>query len=268
MAYGDIRRVRLTWDSRFTAATLSSHLEEYPRLVLWNPATGEYVVGGYWRGRRDIGLLIEVSKGPNQALLVDRLVSRFQEEEFRAVVLSQDEVEGGGDWYLKHGWGLLDRLLVFQLRLSRFQLEAENDLRISHFQPRELAALMELDREAFPWLWWNEPADFIAYSSSRNVAIFLARVDGRLLGYASYSVKSSRGHLDRLAVHPSIGRKGCGSELLAFILKRMWESGIRDVGLTTQESNRVAQELYRRFGFSETGEVHEILGLELLQDGN
>lgn len=256
-------RLRLPWDSHFSAATLRRHLESFPHLAFWSPASGEYVIGGCWRGRQDIGLVVEASKGPTSALLIDRLVSRFREGAFRAAVLSPDEMDRAAGWYLDHGWCLLDRLLAFRLRLSPLKAEAESPLLFSPFQPQDLEALTELDRAAFPWLWWNEPSDFLAYSSSPPVTVFLARGNGVLLGYISYSTLNSRGHLDRLAVHPSFRGKDCGSQLLAFALRRMWESGVREVSLTTQEKNRAAQELYRRFGFRHTGEVHRVLGLEL-----
>lgn len=263
LSQGDIPRLHLPWDSRFSTSTIRSHLGEHPGLAFWNPVTGEYAVGGRWRGRRDIGMIVEASKGPSQALLVKRLVSRFREEGFRAAVLSQDGAERAAKWYLEHGWSLLDRLLVFRLGLSRIQVEREDIPLLSSFRPPDLESLTELDRVAFPWLWWNEPADFLSYSSSPNVAAFVARREGRLIGYISYTTRNGRGHLDRLAVHPSFQRRGYGSRLLTSALRRMRESGVREAGLTTQEANLAAQGLYKRLGFVKTGEVHEVYGLEL-----
>lgn len=137
LAQDDVTRVRLPWYSCFSRAALSSHLAEHPGLAFWNPATGEYGVGGYWRGRRDIGMVVEVSRGASQAPLVDRLVSRFREEGFRAVVLSQDEADRAVSWYQEHGWGLLDRLLAFRLSLDRPRIERERFLLVSSFQPQE-----------------------------------------------------------------------------------------------------------------------------------
>ncbi len=263
LEYSEVSRVRLLWDSRFTPATLRDHLEEHPRLAFWNRITGEYAVGGCWRGRRDIGMVVETSKGGSREALIDKLVSRFREDGCRAAVLSQDEVECAATWYLSHGWNILDRLLVFRLTLGPLEYDGANVLSISRFQPQDLAALTELDRSAFPWLWWNEPSDFLTYTSSSNVSAYLVRRESSLAGYVSYSIKNSRGHLDRLAIHPSFGRRGYGSRLLVLALRRMRQSGVQEVGLTTQETNVAAQDLYRRFGFKQTGEAHEVLGQEL-----
>lgn len=260
---GDVSKVHLPWDSRFSPSSLLQHLEQHPDLAFWNAATGEYVVGGYWRARRDIGLVVESSKGRSQASLVERLACQLKKESFRALVLSQDEAESGSGLYLRRGWRTFDRLLAYRLSASRFGTDGDPELVFAPFQVQDLAALTQLDREAFPWLWWNEPSDFLSYASSPQVAAFLARQGDRLLGYVSYSTRNGRGHLDRLAARPSLWRKGLGSRMLAFSLRRMWQAGVREVGLTTQETNLAAQELYTRFGFVRTGEVHEVLGLEL-----
>lgn len=264
LAYGEAPRVRLAWDSRFTPAALRSHLELHPRLSFWNRTTGEYAIGGRWRGRRDVGAVLETSKGNSQSLLVETLVTRFREDGFRAVVLSQDEADAACSLYLASGWRKLDCLLVYRLTDAwPYDRQKPTDLAVSSFHPGDLAGLTSLDREVFPWLWWNDPSDFLAYSSSENVAVFLARAGDGLLGYVSYSSRNNRGHLDRLAVRPASGGKGYGSWLLDFAVRRMWQSGIRDIGLTTQETNLAAQGLYQRFGFVKTGETHEVIGQEL-----
>lgn len=259
----DASRVRLPWDSHFSAATLRMHLEENPNLAFWNPATGEYAVGGRWRARRDIGMVIESSPGASREALVDQLVACFSQEGFRAATLSQDEVDAAAAWYRQRGWGLLDRLLVFRITLKKMRLAEAPPMAVCTFQPEDLAALTELDRAAFPWLWWNEPADFLAYANSSHVDTLVAWQDGKIAGYVSYSIRNVRGHLDRLAVDPSIQRRGYGSSLLTLALQRMREASVEDVSLTTQEANLVAQRLYKHFGFCYTGETHEIRGMRL-----
>lgn len=260
---GDASKVRLAWDSRFSPATLRDHLEQHPQLAFWDTASGEYTIGGYWRGRREIGMVVETSRGSNRDILVDRLVSRLREDGFQAVALSQNEVESARGWYMGRGWAVLDRLHVFRLTGRPLERNGADFLQISPFQPGDLASLTELDRAAFPWLWWNEPSDFLSYAASADVSAYVARREEMLIGYVSFSLKNNRGHLDRLAVDPSRTERGCGSSLLAFALRGMLRSGVREIGLTTQETNLAAQQLYRRFGFEETGDVHEILGTEI-----
>ncbi len=258
-----VARLRLPWDSRFNATTLDLHLAEYPGFAFSNPTSGEYIVGGYWRGRRDIGMIIETSNGRSRGVLVAALLTRFRTAGLPLAVLSQDEVDAAGAWYREQNWTVLDRLLVYRLNLSRLDLTHRRPIPASLFQTEDIDLFVELDREAFPWLWQNEPADFLAYTASPNVAAFIARQGNRPLGYVSYSVRKDRGHLDRLAVHPRFAKQGYGSALLALALKRMQECGVREVGLTTQKGNRWAQEVYRHYGFAMTGEGHDIYGMKL-----
>jgi RimJ/RimL family protein N-acetyltransferase len=41
--------------------------------------------------------------------------------------------------------------------------------------------------------------------------------------------------------------------LLAAVLSRLWEMGVRDITLNTQEDNIPSQRLYRKFGFQMVG---------------
>lgn len=263
----DTTSVALPWDSRFNSITLASHLTQYPGLAFWAPGSGEYVVGGYWRGRRDIGLVLESSTGPGRGLLLDRLLTKFRRCRFSLAVLSQDEAESALSWYQGRGWKTLDRLLVYRLVLAQMRPIAGRLLALSQFQPEELDDLTEVDRASFPWLWQQEPLDFLQYAAAQNVRALTGHYGGRIVGYVSYSIRKDRGHLDRLAVHPEYAGQGFGSFLLTAVLTRLKEQGILQIGLTTQEANLSAQRLYRLFGFARTGESHEILGVNLSEVG-
>ncbi|MDP2661809.1 MAG: GNAT family N-acetyltransferase [Dehalococcoidia bacterium] len=256
-------RVRLPWDSRFSAATLARHLAEYPSLSFWNPISGEYAVGGHWRQRRDIGLVVEISSGSGRGPLVDSMLEGFRQQGLAFAVLSQDEVDSASAWYRERGWAVVDRLFVYHLALSHLDLTHHRPIPVTPFVPGDLDELIDLDSQAFPWLWKNEPSDFLAYSASPRVAVLLARKGDQLLGYTSYTTGRGRGHLDRLAVDPLLSRRGYGATLLEIALTKMRSDGVQEVALTTQQANHSAQALYRKHGFTKTGEVHEILGMKL-----
>ncbi len=262
----DASRVRLPWDSRFSAATLEHHLVQYPSLSFWNPISGEYAIGGYWRQRRDIGLVVEISSGGSRDPLLSCMLREFRQHGSAFAVLSQDEVESASTWYRERGWGIIDRLFVYHLTMSRLDLARHQPIPVKPFEPGDLDDLIDLDSQAFPWLWKNEPSDFLAYSASARVEVLLAREQDRLLGYTSYTTARNRGHLDRLAVNPLLTRRGYGAALLEVALKKMRNDGVQEVALTTQQANHSAQALYRKHGFTKTGEVHEILGMKLNDD--
>jgi ribosomal-protein-alanine N-acetyltransferase len=60
-------------------------------------------------------------------------------------------------------------------------------------------------------------------------------------------------HVATIATHPDFRRKGIAKRLLAHALRKLMEQGARSSFLEVRESNRAAQELYRKFGYEETG---------------
>ncbi len=109
-----------------------------------------------------------------------------------------------------------------------------------------------LDHEAFPPPWW-----FSAFTLDRlrqETACFLvAEREGVLVGYTEARWAEWGAHIGRLAVAPAFQGQGVGSRLLAAVLSRLWEMGVREVTLNTQEDNIPSQRLYQKFGFQPMG---------------
>jgi ribosomal-protein-alanine N-acetyltransferase len=61
------------------------------------------------------------------------------------------------------------------------------------------------------------------------------------------------GHVATLATHPDFRGQGIAKRLLSYALRRLVEEGARSSFLEVRESNTVAQAMYRKFGFEETG---------------
>jgi ribosomal-protein-alanine N-acetyltransferase len=60
-------------------------------------------------------------------------------------------------------------------------------------------------------------------------------------------------HITTFGVHPDWRRQGIGRQLLLSLFDLSVRIGARRMTLEVRASNDVAQELYRSFGFSETG---------------
>lgn len=60
-------------------------------------------------------------------------------------------------------------------------------------------------------------------------------------------------HIATIAVHPEYRRQGIGKHLLAFALNDSLQRGMRTATLEVRAGNRVAQAMYRQFGFETTG---------------
>jgi ribosomal-protein-alanine N-acetyltransferase len=60
-------------------------------------------------------------------------------------------------------------------------------------------------------------------------------------------------HVATIATHPDFRRKGIAKRLLAHTLRRLIDQGAHSSFLEVRESNLAAQEMYRKFGYVETG---------------
>ncbi len=76
---------------------------------------------------------------------------------------------------------------------------------------------------------------------------------GEVGGYVILSVGAGEGHLLNLCVHPDWQGRGVGSLLLGAMIRMARVLRLRSLFLEVRESNRPAQRLYRRFGFTEVG---------------
>lgn len=79
----------------------------------------------------------------------------------------------------------------------------------------------------------------------------LARRDrGPVLGYAGFWLLVDDAHVATIAVHPDWRGRGLGDLLLASLLKQAMALGAHRSTLEVRVSNRIAQALYRKYGFS------------------
>ncbi|MFN8533890.1 MAG: GNAT family N-acetyltransferase [Dehalococcoidia bacterium] len=256
----DTTQLRIPWLSNYDSRSLAQFLATSDAPSFWAPSSGDYVVGGWWRGRHEIGQIVELgARGANRQRLIETIVAAYVSRGVEAVVPSLSEVWREGRWYRQHGFNEIDRI-VTMVQAPLRPITASASLAARHYEPRFLTALTDVDRASFPWLWWNDPDDFERYAATGDVVVITGWWQEELVGYASSTVRGPRGHLDRLAVRRSDQGRGFGRAILALALQDLIERGAREVALTTQVTNRVAQSLYRSVGFRKTEEIEAILG--------
>jgi [ribosomal protein S18]-alanine N-acetyltransferase len=72
-------------------------------------------------------------------------------------------------------------------------------------------------------------------------------------GFAVTALLPAAAELESIAVAGDRQRHGLGRQLLKAIIDELHKAGIHEIWLEVRASNRSAIELYRSFGFSETG---------------
>ena len=250
LSLDQVGSLRLPFASSWAIEHIRERVSKFPQFAFWSPSSRDYILGGFWRGRSEVGLLAEVT-GTNvvKSALVRRQEEAFAESGSLAVVLSDPEVDRAERFYLSLGWPVLEEMVQYERHSCHVESEEERHLTLRLFMPDDLASVTHIDQRAFRWLWWNDPQDFLQYSRLPDVHAFTAWHGQHLVGYVSYTVREGRGHIDRIAIDPDFQGKGYGAELLVITLQRMEQEGGRNVGLNTQSDNYRAHNLYGRFGF-------------------
>jgi ribosomal-protein-alanine N-acetyltransferase len=122
-------------------------------------------------------------------------------------------------------------------------------LEIRRLQLRDLGAVEEIERRAYPTPWSRSMfAGEIAKPSSICLGAFDAE-SARLIGYLIVSRYVDAWHVMNVAVAPDYRRLGIASRLLNDLFELTVDDGQRGYTLEVRVSNEAAIRLYERMGF-------------------
>jgi ribosomal protein S18 acetylase RimI-like enzyme len=134
--------------------------------------------------------------------------------------------------------------------------EAE-DIRIRKMTEIDLPQVEEIDAASFDPLWQN-PLGTLQRAFSQALFATVAEDERRVVGYQITTGGRQRAHLARLAVHPSMQRRGAGKTLLNGLLRTLTQNGIFRLTVNTQSDNVTSLNLYQKMGFVRTGEQYPV----------
>lgn len=77
--------------------------------------------------------------------------------------------------------------------------------------------------------------------------------ESRIIGYVGFRRQGTGAHVSTIALHPDWRGQGLGELLLLTAMEKALELGVTRVTLEVRASNRVAQHLYRKYGFQFKG---------------
>ena len=118
-------------------------------------------------------------------------------------------------------------------------------------RPAEATAIAGLSRDlieyGLPWRW--TPMRIAASIGAAEVNVLVARIHGKIAGFAIMRYGEDDAHLDLLAVAPPYRRSGVGRQLLEWLEKCAVVAGIFSVALEVRAGNEGAQRFYERLGY-------------------
>jgi ribosomal-protein-alanine N-acetyltransferase len=127
-----------------------------------------------------------------------------------------------------------------------------NDIEILSLKLEHVNSVLKIDVLSFPTPWSKE-------SFQREIEVnkfaryVVAKKDGVIIGYAGMWLILDEGHITNIAVHPEYRGIGSGNLLLEALIEICRTESITSLTLEVRKSNLVAQNLYKKYGFSEQG---------------
>lgn len=115
----------------------------------------------------------------------------------------------------------------------------------------DLPRVMEIEVECFTMPW--SEATFRGLLRRSDADLYVAEVDGKLVGYTVFWAVLDQGELGNVSVTTAYRRRGIAAVLVDTVLRRAAERAVREVFLEVRVSNAGAQELYTNFGFEQVG---------------
>lgn len=126
------------------------------------------------------------------------------------------------------------------------------EVRISLMTLDDLEEVHAIEARSYPYPWTLNI--FRSELSQPNTRIYIvARLAGKIVGYAGMILSDSEGHITNLAVDTPHRHRRIGMLLALRLIEMAMLKGLHWLTLEVRETNLAAQELYRGFGFRSVG---------------
>jgi ribosomal protein S18 acetylase RimI-like enzyme len=121
----------------------------------------------------------------------------------------------------------------------------------------DLKAVTVVDHAAFQSIWQNSQETLsLAYKQAASATV--AEDGDTVVGYQISTPSPHGWHLARLAVHPRYQRQGIAFALIRNMLSSFMKRGPSQITVNTQHNNLASLHLYKKAGFSRTGEEYPV----------
>jgi ribosomal-protein-alanine N-acetyltransferase len=129
---------------------------------------------------------------------------------------------------------------------------ADLEVHVAPMRRRHLRGVVRIESQVYPRPWSHSLfVSELALRSSRSYVV--AKVGRDVVGYAGLMMSMTDGHVTTIAVDPAWHRHGIGARLLLTLAHEAIDRGAVALTLEVRLSNRGAQEMYKRFGFTAVG---------------
>jgi ribosomal-protein-alanine N-acetyltransferase len=117
----------------------------------------------------------------------------------------------------------------------------------------DIEEIYSIDQNAFAAPWQLDIQNLLSAIRQSKIASMVL-VNDKVAGYLLCDQHNLTAHLSRIAVSPDYARKNLGSDLIHSLFREITKLGVITISVNTQANNVASLNLYRKFGFSPTGE--------------
>jgi [ribosomal protein S18]-alanine N-acetyltransferase len=114
-------------------------------------------------------------------------------------------------------------------------------------QRDDVPRVMEIERLCFTTPW-HESA-YITELGNRSAHYIVGRIGDNIVGYSGMWIIIDEAHITTIGVDPEFRGRKIGEQVLIAMLEEAQQRGAKRATLEVRESNDVAQNLYRKYGF-------------------
>jgi [ribosomal protein S18]-alanine N-acetyltransferase len=138
------------------------------------------------------------------------------------------------------------------MALARKHEPGPLDVEITRMRRRHLRRVLSIEAQVYPRPW--SASLFLSEISQRSSRTYLvAKHEGEVIGYAGMMFTGREAHVTNIAVDPEWHGHKVATRLLLTIVTEALARGCETISLEVRVSNRIAQSLYEKFGFSVAG---------------
>lgn len=116
----------------------------------------------------------------------------------------------------------------------------------------DVKAVAELERASFT-LPWSEQAFLNELTRNHFAHYYVLENRSGVVGYGGMWVVMDEAHVTNVAIHPGHRGKKLGEKLMRKLMEEALALGATQMTLEVRVTNYIAQNLYRKLGFKESG---------------
>ncbi|MCC0654305.1 ribosomal protein S18-alanine N-acetyltransferase [Clostridioides sp. ES-S-0001-03] len=126
-----------------------------------------------------------------------------------------------------------------------------DDVKIEEMTIKDIDEVFEVEKNCFEDYWSKE--SFRKDLSNEVAKYIVAKLDGKVVGYVGIWLILDEGHINNVAVHSDYRGKKIGDKLIKRLVDLCKDNNIASMTLEVRASNKIAQNLYRKYGFKMGG---------------